>query len=66
MIKQFEATVVQEFQCKVSGQFFPVGSKYVSDEERVKYLNAAGYVEGVTEVAPFPLKAIRTALILTV
>lgn len=55
MIKQYEATVVEEFQCILSKQFYPIGSKYVSDEERVKYLNEAGYVEGVTEVAPLSI-----------
>ncbi len=56
MTQQYEAKVVQEFQCKLSGQFFPVGSKYVSEEERVKYLDEAGYVEGATEVAPFSIQ----------
>jgi hypothetical protein len=52
MIKQFTGAVVVEFQCKVTGQFYRVGSEYVSDEERIQFLNDEGYVEGATEVAP--------------
>lgn len=53
MTKQFIADVIQEFQCKLTGQYFRVGSQYVGDEDRVNFLTEAGYTEGATEVVPF-------------
>lgn len=53
MGKQLVATVVQEFECKLSGQYYPVGSQYTGDEERVQFLTEEGYVEGATEVVLF-------------
>lgn len=55
MAKQYTGTVVEEFQCKLTKEFFPVGSQYVTDDqERIQFLNDAEYVEGATEVVSNP------------
>lgn len=51
MSKQFTTNIIQDFRCKLTGEFFPVGSRYVADEERVQYLTEQGYADGATEVA---------------
>lgn len=36
--------VIEEFECKLTGQYFRIGSIYVGDSDRIKFLTEAGFL----------------------